>query len=261
MVQLQTNPGSRCVSSRHRARIPAKHPLNVILPMEGTLTRASQAVPAFEDVIILQEPTSDQLFFVNFVLLEDRSAHTLCSEDCPQRHCDTEPWPTFVHLLEVPTLMGTPTQIVSILRELCARGKKCAGLPRPLALTITERQPLDITVSIPLAAVLLEYPVAYVPANADQTAFLAGVRLDVYDFALSLSGNPDRHDAEGGSGDACTIFKFSCPSHLAGEDAALLPARVLERMQSRLGARLNAAGCQCGLVVRHTTETHDRLSL
>lgn len=73
-----------------------------ILLMGSTLTRCSQVATVFQDVIVLHEPTSDQLFFVNSHLLERRCAQILSSDN----H-DAEPWPMFLHLLEEPTLVGT----------------------------------------------------------------------------------------------------------------------------------------------------------
>ncbi|KAI0729626.1 hypothetical protein C8Q72DRAFT_304915 [Fomitopsis betulina] len=218
------------------------------------LVTLRQVATVFQDVIVLHEPTSDQLFFVNSHLLERRCAQILSSDN----H-DAEPWPMFLHLLEEPTLVGFPIQLAGLLRELCARGEKHAGLPRPTILTVSH--PLDISVSVPLAAVLLEYPVAYVPLDADQTAFLTGVGLNVYECVLTFSQVP----GDTGSGSdrpyEHTLLKFSCPSRLAGEATTLLPTTLVERMQARFGPRLDAAGCQCKWAVRHATETHDRVSL
>lgn len=254
--------------------------------MGSTLTRASQAAAVFQDVIVLHEPTSDQLFFVNLHLLERRCAQTLGSDNRRgERHQDAEPWPAFLHLLVEPTLVGTeriptllfshsalslvpgvfqvgfPKQLAALLRELCARGEKHADLPRPTILTISH--PIDITVSVPLAAVLLEYPVAYVPLDADQTVFLTGVGLDVYDCVLTFSRIPDSHDTGRGPDGPYEhrLLKFSCPSRLAREATTLLPTTLIARMQAKFGPRLDAAGCQCNLTVRHATETHDRVSL
>lgn len=117
--------------------------------------------------------------------------------------------------------------------------------------------------SVPLAAVLLEYPIAYVPAHADQTVFLAGVELDVYDCVLSFSQAPDGRDTGGDHNGPYEhrLLKFSCPSRLAEEAPNLLPTRLIESMLARFEPRLDAAGCQCSLAVRHATETHDRVSL
>ncbi|EPT05306.1 hypothetical protein FOMPIDRAFT_1111773 [Fomitopsis schrenkii] len=220
------------------------------------------AAAVFQDVIVLHEPTSDQLFFVNLHLLERRCAQTLGSDNRRgERHQDAEPWPAFLHLLVEPTLVGFPKQLAALLRELCARGEKHADLPRPTILTISH--PIDITVSVPLAAVLLEYPVAYVPLDADQTVFLTGVGLDVYDCVLTFSRIPDSHDTGRGPDGPYEhrLLKFSCPSRLAREATTLLPTTLIARMQAKFGPRLDAAGCQCNLTVRHATETHDRVSL
>ncbi|TFY68732.1 hypothetical protein EVJ58_g820 [Rhodofomes roseus] len=166
----------------------------------------------------------------------------------------------FTDLLVSLRQVRIPTQVDSLLRELRARGEKRAGLQRPVVLAIT--QPLVITDSVPLAAVLLEYPVAYVPADADQTEFLPGVLLDVYHCVISLA-DTTLDDTRGAPGDARehTLLKFSCPACLAEQDTSLSPARMMDRLRVSFGARLNAAEGQWNLAVRHTTEAHDRVSL
>ncbi|KAH9936367.1 uncharacterized protein B0H18DRAFT_321419 [Fomitopsis serialis] len=224
------------------------------------LASLRQVVPALEDVIILHEPISDQLFFVNFALLEARCARIPGLGDHPRRQDDPHGWPFFVQLSEVPTLVEFPTLIASLLREVCARGEKSAGLSRPIALTIT--QPLDVVDLVPLAAALLEYPVAYVPADADQTAFLTGVPLDVYDCVVSFIGASD-DEAHPEDAREHTLLKFSSPSCLSEQSTGLLPAKVMEALRDRFGPRLNAAEGQwslaCGTRRRHTIEYRSSL--
>ena len=98
-----------CTQGATCACIPWNAPAKAILAMGSILTRASQAAPAFQDVIILHEPTSDQFFFVNFRLLERRCAQTQGPNGRGERHHCAEPltWPTFLRLLEEPTPVGT----------------------------------------------------------------------------------------------------------------------------------------------------------
>lgn len=141
---------------------------------------------------------------------------------------------------------------------LCRDSQLEHTIPPPVASSL---QPsLDLTDIVPLAAFLLEYPVAYVPASADQTSFLEGVPLDVYQctFVSRPAGSqcPDSTNVEH------SLLKFSCPSIVGSVEAELSPPRLVERLKSRFGARLEGeAGLAGSIIVRHHVETHARVSL
>lgn len=136
----------------HRAAcactIPCNAAAKVVLAIGSTLTRAPQAAPAFQDVIVVHEPASDQFFFVNFRLLEQRCAQTLGSEDREERHHDAaEPWPTFLHLREEPTLVGTEHILfssfishASFVRYLAYSGGSLNTIDRPTSRTLCKGQ-------------------------------------------------------------------------------------------------------------------------
>jgi hypothetical protein len=106
-------------------------------------------------------------------------------------------------------------------------------------------------VIIPLAAFLLEYPVAYVPASAHQTTFLPGECLDVYDCTLVSEAVPNSH----------SLLKFSCPHQLGLEHMVISPVRLMGEMKLRYETRLKDMGCNWIFGIQHHTESFDRVAL
>jgi hypothetical protein len=102
---------------------------------------------------------------------------------------------------------------------------------------------------VPLAAFLLEYPVAYVPLDARQTTFLSNIPLDVYECVLEDSG--EEH----------TLLKFSCPQCVSQSVARLAPDEVQKRLMERFQPRLRAVDYPGRLEVRCTRETLPRVGL
>lgn len=102
---------------------------------------------------------------------------------------------------------------------------------------------------VPLAAFLLEYPVGYVPLDANQTTFLGNIPLDLYECVLV--------DSE----EEPTLFKFSCPQCVGQSVARLAPGEVRRRLVDRFRPRLEAVGYPGRLEVRHTQETLPRVGL
>ncbi|KAF7346357.1 Thioredoxin-domain-containing protein [Mycena sanguinolenta] len=139
----------------------------------------------------------------------------------------------FVHLGRDPQLLPRPP--LDVLAALQALTYNPPTLPPGL-------EPHTI---IPLAGVLLGYPVAYVP-DADG-AFLAQASLDV--FACSVRAPTWEHP----------FLKFSCPAVLAATHPELAPTRIAASLKTRFEPRLQELGL--GLVVKHSTEIVDRVAL
>ena len=115
---------------------------------------------------------------------------------------------------------------------------------------------------VPLAAFLIEYPIAYVPAggaSAPIPAYLSGVPLDIYECAIE-PGTPAPNSASGVVPKRSTLLKFSCPRTLGEEHSELAPKRMREKLQARFGPRLRTAGVG-ELIVDHSIETLDRVAL
>lgn len=104
--------------------------------------------------------------------------------------------------------------------------------------------------TVPLAALLLEYPVAYVPLDI-QVPFLDNVQLDVYECTL-VTENDQTH----------SLVKFSCPSNLTeaypdGLGASHIVAYLRGNFEDRLKRSVQGAT----LRITHSRETKDRLAL
>ena len=102
---------------------------------------------------------------------------------------------------------------------------------------------------IPLAAFLLEYPVGYVPLDANQITFLSNIPLDVYECVL------------GDSREEHTLLKFSCPRCVSQSITRLAPEEVRKRLVGRFQPRLEAVDYPGRLEVRYTQETLPRVGL
>ncbi|KAG5221325.1 hypothetical protein IMY05_C4432000400 [Salix suchowensis] len=112
-----------------------------------------------------------------------------------------------------------------ITLELDARisGDLCNSQP---VIQLPESHP---SAMIPLAAVLLEYPVAYAPPPESALfTFLGGISLDIYEVILISSSSESRRH---------TLLKFSCPH---GLDEGLSPEVVKERLYNHFKPRLSA---------------------
>jgi hypothetical protein len=83
---------------------------------------------------------------------------------------------------------------------------------------------------IPLAGLLLEYPVAYVVAP-DSQAYLSRVPLDVYECTLQLNGNEDQKGH--------SVLKFSIPETLGNTDQVWRPGNIMAELHSRFSPRVN----------------------
>ena len=110
-------------------------------------------------------------------------------------------------------------------------------------------------VLVPLAAVLIDYPVAYMPVSPSQTAFLGAEPLDVYEVAFSL----DIVDSPSTNTRDFTFLKFSCPRKLADTCPRLSHTHLVQRLEDIFTPRLDKIGA--GIAVRHHTETLDRVAL
>jgi hypothetical protein len=114
--------------------------------------------------------------------------------------------------------------------------------------------PGDLTpeITVPLAALLLEYPVAYVP-SLEQLPFLSNVPLDIYECILLFNGiSAGNH----------LLLKFSCPSNLAEEHPGRLgSSHIVARLKANFGGRLEESLPGATFHVTHSRDTKDRIAL
>ena len=105
-------------------------------------------------------------------------------------------------------------------------------------------------VPIPFAAIVLEFPIAYVPGSSEQTSFLENTPLDVYECSLPLQFG--EHKLEH------VVLKFSYPSGLTepqGHD------KIKKGLRDRFSQRVQACGMTAGIVVKKARVTLDRVAL
>ncbi|KIM89222.1 hypothetical protein PILCRDRAFT_2484 [Piloderma croceum F 1598] len=194
-------------------------------------------IPVFEDVTLWHDPSSSQTFFVNVSLLSKTYRDLQSSEP---------PWTAFIRLNEPPTL--APGNIVQVLADIVTQ-----TFNNPIS--VISSQELTQDLMIPVAAILLEYPVAYVPTSGagDQTAFLSRELLDVYECLLMNAGigTHNRH----------TLMKFSCPNVIGVEHTELSPHRLIERMKERFVPRLQVVDSHTTLDIQVLAGKFDRVAL
>lgn len=143
----------------------------------------------------------------------------------------------------MPQLLAPPPELLDILEQT---QMICDRTSRPLSITLRDDLTQDILV--PLAAVLLDFPVAYVPVSAEQTSFLSGVPLDVYECFMHGSGSH-------------TVLKFSSPCSIGARHPELGPERLIIALKAYLQPRLDKVGWAAPLDVVHRIETLDRVAL
>jgi hypothetical protein len=109
---------------------------------------------------------------------------------------------------------------------------------------------------IPFTGFILDYPVAYVPTTAQQTTFLGGVPLDVYECAVTSvltegDHRPRRH----------SLMKFSCPQNLRLVESWLSPEMMMRKLEVLFRTERVMKKHDLVLDVAHHKETHDRVAL
>lgn len=117
--------------------------------------------------------------------------------------------------------------------------------------------PCDLTARtlVPLAGFLLDYPVCYVPASDDQTVFLSGVSLDLYECVLVNERNPASTPIQH------PLFKFTCPASLGDRHRDLNRHPILDALKRSLTTRLVTLSSPFSLKIIHDTVILDRVAL
>ncbi|KAI9058297.1 hypothetical protein FKP32DRAFT_1263598 [Trametes sanguinea] len=220
------------------------------------------------DVVLVCEPHSEQLFFVNAQKLRERalrtsrdvvSADSNTSEDCvlyvrlEGSHAEVSLIPRH-RIADIDSyssqLSPPPAQLEPLLVQIA---EAFAHNPAQVALSLPEG--LDIGTMVAFAAHILDFPVAYAPTSGSDTAYLAGVPLDVYECVLEANSAtthmPRRH----------AMIKFSCPQHISLKTRGLSPEDVIRKLKAQFEGRLQAVEFPGTLIIHHTVETLDRVAL
>ncbi|KIY45622.1 hypothetical protein FISHEDRAFT_61022 [Fistulina hepatica ATCC 64428] len=197
-------------------------------------------------------------YLVDAIVLSQDAAMVLLNILYERFHARRTRLPSFVlvpasglpRLLEQP-----PTSVIDALdwfnTEIVSR--QPVHTHAALSFTLAE---LDLApdVLVPLAAILLDYPVAYVPESSDTHAFLADVPLDVY--ACSISGPASLCCPE-----ARHVFlQFSCPAQVGlAHSETLSPRAITAVLRRTFEARL--PGDSADMDVHWSVRTLDRVAL
>lgn len=102
------------------------------------------------------------------------------------------------------------------------------------------------TVAVPLAALLLEYPIAYVPEDVSRPV-LSHVPLNIFQCFLNIEDQ--RHN----------LLKFSCPADL--DAAQTQPDELIAQLRRSLEIRVSKRFPLAGLDIERTKETMERVAL
>ena|ERR1700722_1927579 len=152
-------------------------------------------------------------------------------------------------------LPNPPRGFLEILSNINAALAAQPGWDKTVSLSLSAN--LEPEVTVPLAAFLLEYPIAYVPTSLTQTSFLSGVCLDVYDCTLSCP----HHFTDNSTTHSHSFLKFSSPQQLGLENSNLSPATLISKMDTRYKGRLEAIGHARVLKIHHHIASFDRVAL
>ncbi|KAG1751127.1 hypothetical protein EDB19DRAFT_1275541 [Suillus lakei] len=197
----------------------------------------------FADIVLWYDPSSLQSFIVNSRVLR-AFARTLLEDNAAV---------TYVLLGGFPTLLNCMPK--TVLDVICAMDADMVESQAKVSFSFVNG--LTQENLVPLAATLIGYPIAYVPISADQTSFLSGQPLDVYEAIVvpeascisSLQSSNQSH----------TLLKFSCPCLMAETNCELSPECVIKRLQSQFQESLSSIGSS--LLVHHHVEIMDRVAL
>lgn len=165
----------------------------------------------------------------------------------PRSHTFSSP-----HLNASYQLDSTPKTVLDVI---CAMNAEMLESQTKVSFSFVDGLTQDILV--PLAATLIGYPVAYTPISADQTSFLSGQPLNVYEATI-VSMTPCTYLLQSSS-QLHTLLKFSCPCLLAETNRELFPECITKRLQSQFRESLSSIGLL--LLVRHHVEVMDRVAL
>ena len=145
-----------------------------------------------------------------------------------------------------------PEPLVDVLHFLSDRVSVVDSMPSSISLP--EGMPLSN--AVPLAAVLLDYEVAYVPPDTPTgpAGFFSGVTVNTYECLLDLLLPGSVHHA---------ILKFSCPRALAiSYPTQFGPDEIVRRLTTKFAERLAQIGdVTVSLRVECGSITLDRLAL
>ncbi|KAF8964404.1 hypothetical protein BDZ97DRAFT_1816376 [Flammula alnicola] len=235
-----------------------KDPVDLFSQLLSALRSDRRTKEIFAPVVHVFEPSSEQSFFVNARLLASRIKALVSGSST----YSTNPRgsPVFLHLQSpIKPLEEPPNRLLQVLKSLLP----LTATPDPLPLSFSLPDDITIETAVPLAAVLLDYPIAYVPSPSYNNV-LSGLPLDFYECVLisrggdqSIGGKAENQD------DSRTIMKFSCPTEMASEEDSnrLQPERMMAELKEMFMERLRLIGdTTMEVTIVHSTQTLDHVT-
>ncbi|EMD39858.1 hypothetical protein CERSUDRAFT_122030 [Gelatoporia subvermispora B] len=211
---------------------PSRPPTRPENALAALIVALRQEFDVFKNVAVLHEPVSEQMFILNMELVR-RRLHELQDEHSPRTSWERR-WTHFVTPSANPGLLpSAPRELLGLLQTLSFHSG--SSIPPYLTLTPSSPTSMDANTLVPLAAFLLEYPVAYVPSpSSNDTIYLPDVPLDVYEYVISWTDT--RQDREH------VVLKFSCPNTIGQTVEDLGIERMVDRLTDHFKERLQVAG-------------------
>ncbi|KAJ3539229.1 hypothetical protein NM688_g6397 [Phlebia brevispora] len=233
----------------------------------GVVQALRRDLPAFKNIVLLHEQHTDAYFFISVPLLLERCKGELQlgisptvtpdgAHEVPQHQAGM----MFVSIspTEVTPLSSMPERLAQLLRQLydTLDAHRAGKSDYPPSIMMPAGEDMSATDVVPLAAVLIEYPVAYIPQAADQSSFLSGVELEVYSCILVT--DMGHQDGDATLPDRHTVMQFSCPRTLLPDSDI-----IVEGLRTKFTGRLESLRTElpCHLEITSRTERLDRVAL
>jgi hypothetical protein len=186
-----------------------------------------------------------------------KKQHMMLIISCDYLQLDSVP-AGVAHLLEAFQGLSATVTSTSISSNITNTDVNAAGAEAlPLSLSLPEDT--DMPDAVALAAVLLDYPVGYVPSR-EHVNILAGIPLHFYECVLKIPYPGAIGQLESGR---IAFTKFSCPSEMqgAGVDGGLLPENIVAYLTELFEKRLRRSGYQNARVeIIHTVQVLDHVT-
>ncbi|KAL0961112.1 hypothetical protein HGRIS_006089 [Hohenbuehelia grisea] len=255
--------------------VDAIAPSDLVRAFSQLLEAIRKEFSIFNNVLLLHDESAEQVFFVNTPLLRQRA----CLLGITRSLCDNSVH--FLRLADTPILLpDVPDELRALVSVLIAQlpetstdHSNTAAVALPLALALPSVACTPQTL-VPLAGIILEYPLAYVPADnpspgTSTQTFLAGEPVDVYRCLLKATGTSHNdRDASSPSVLPHSLLQFSCPASAGEMHPCLAPERLIACLGAHFTARLEGEPSdrvdgqgQLMVEVKHTREVFDRLAL
>ncbi|TFK25413.1 hypothetical protein FA15DRAFT_687016 [Coprinopsis marcescibilis] len=236
-----------------------KDPVAEFSQILRTLRNTPATAEIGANIVHLFEPESEQSFLVNRNLVPLRLGPLLelNYNGVSPTFVEVSPPSHFKHLEVVPEAL------CSVLRYLVDKFRLDSNTGVPYSLSLPKN--LHIELTVPLAAILLDYAVAYVPSIFEEDAetshkFLAGVAVATYECTLTLGFTNKQQE---GLEPEVRVMKFSCPRSLEeSQPDRYSPEAISESVLKELERRIALTSSDCVVArLRHEYVTYDRLAM